>query len=51
MIFDAFNNILVYFRPFFSVGGLPFPWAVCEKHLTVVLIDENNVSILFEKAM
>jgi hypothetical protein len=28
---------------------MPYPWSYSEKHLTVIVINESNVEILFEK--
>ncbi|KAM3137648.1 hypothetical protein pb186bvf_010262 [Paramecium bursaria] len=48
-IFDAFNETLNIFRPFFMVNGLPYPWCYSERHLTVIIINNDNLQILFEK--
>jgi hypothetical protein len=48
-IFDAFNECLNVFRPFYLVNGMPYPWSFSEKHLTVIIINESNIEILFEK--
>ena len=29
---------------------MPYPWSYSEKHLTVIIINEDNIDVLFEKA-
>jgi hypothetical protein len=42
-IFDAFNEALNIFRPFHIVNGMPYPWSFSEKHLTVIIINDQNI--------
>jgi hypothetical protein len=37
------------FRPFYLIGGIPYPWTYSEKHLSIIVINEYNSHILFEK--
>jgi hypothetical protein len=48
-IFDCFNECLSIFRPFFLGNGVPYPWSFSEKQLSVIIINEINTELLFEK--
>ncbi|CAD8199801.1 unnamed protein product [Paramecium pentaurelia] len=48
-IFDTFNEILNYYRPFYQCNGQPYPWEY-NRNLVVILYNNENINQLLEKA-
>jgi hypothetical protein len=48
-VFDAFNESLNLFRPYFLINGPPYLWNISEKALTFYFIAEENIDEVFEK--
>ena len=43
-IFDAINESVNEFRPYYQVNGAPYLWSTSEKALTFYYISEDNIT-------